>query len=184
MDAARAAVTTPPAFRVRRIRPREWAALRAFRLRALAADPRAFGATLDEEAALGEEAWRERAREGAEGPLRLVAVAAEAGSGAWLGMVGGRRLEEGEWEVVSLWTAPEGRGRGVGDALVRFAVAWAGEAGASRVVLWVTTENAAAARLYARCGFAPEGEATQGRRDPSRWFQKMARPAPGRRVGR
>ena len=122
------------AFHVRRVRPDEWPALRAFRLRALATDPRAFGATLAEEEALPDDAWRERARKGAQGPDDLVAVAEDA-SGAWLGMVGGRRLEAPhEREVIALWTAPEARGRGVGEALLRFVARWAEDAGAGRVV--------------------------------------------------
>lgn len=162
--------------RIRRIRADEGPALRAFRLRALAADPRAFGATLAEESALPDEEWRGRAAAGAEGPDALLAVAEEPDSGAWRGMLGGRRLAEapGEWELISIWTAPEARGRRVAEALVRFGIRWARGAGASRVVLWVTTENVAAGRLYGRCGFRPEGAPTQGRRDPSRWFQKMA----------
>lgn len=160
--------------RVRRIRPDEWRALRAFRLRALATDPRAFGATLAEEDSMPEAAWQARARDGAEGSLLMAAVAEDA-RGAWLGMVGGRKLDApGEWELISLWTAPEARGRGVAEALLRHGIAWAREAGAARVVLWYVTENEGAARVYARCGFARDGEATQGRRDPTRWFQKMA----------
>lgn len=164
---------------VRRVRPEEWPTLRAFRLRALAADPRAFGATLEEEEHMPDDAWRARALEGASGGERLFAVA-EDRTGAWKGMVGGRRLDApGEWEIIALWVAPEARGRGIGEALVYFALAWARDSGAERVVLWVTTENPGAARVYERCGFAREGEATQGRRDPTRWFQKMGRDAKG-----
>ena len=164
--------------RVRRIRPDEWRALRAFRLRALATDPRAFGATLAEEEAMPDEAWQARARDGTAGGLLLTAVA-EDDAGAWVGLVGGRKLDEpGEWELISLWTAPEARGRGVAEALLRHGIAWAARSGASRVVLWYVTENEAAARVYARCGFRPEGPARQGTRDPTRWFQKMERPLP------
>lgn len=166
--------------RVRRVRPDEWNVLRGLRLRALATDPRAFGATHAEESALPDEEWRARAARGAEGDESMLAVAEDGAGGAWLGMIGGRRLAEspGEWELISIWTAPEARGRGVAEALVRFGVAWALASGARRVVLWVISENAAAGRLYARCGFLPEGEATQGRRDPTRSFQKMGLDAP------
>ena len=154
---------------VRPVRPDDWARLRDVRLRALATDPRAFGATHADEAAFPEATWRER---GAGGPDRVTFVAERAG--AWAGIVtaldGG-----GVVEVVGLWTAPEHRGAGVGRALMDAAHAWARARGAARVELWLNVENTDARRLYDACGYLPEGGPRQGTRDPTRWFQKMGR---------
>lgn len=152
----------------RRVRPGEWARLKQLRLRALESDPRAFGATLDEERALPDEAWRERAQAPDERPFFV----AEEGD-AWLGMIGGRAHEDGSHELVSMWTAPEARGRGAGGALVRAGIGWARSRGATGLHLWVIGENEPARRLYEKHGFVRAGGPVQGRRDPSRWFQRM-----------
>lgn len=158
---------------VRPVRPEEWARLRDFRLRALATDPGAFGATHAEEAAMPEARWRERA-EGAPGRATFVA---ERPDGGWAGIVTALEAGGGAAEVVGLWTAPEARGAGVGRALVEAAHAWARARGAARLVLWLDERNAPARRLYEACGYVPAGEPRQGRTDPSRRFQRMERDA-------
>jgi len=64
----------------------------------------------------------------------------------------------GEGEFRMLAVAPEARGRGVGDALVRHALDRFRAAGLRRVVLCSLAEMAAAHRIYRRLGFvrAPE----------------------------
>ena len=156
---------------VRRVRADEWALLRETRLRALATDPRAFGATLEEESALPEDEWRARAA-GAPGRVALVA---ERG-GRWAGIASARD-DGGAVEVLGLWVAPEARGLGVGRALLEAAGDWAKARGAARLVLWVNGENAHALRLYEACGYARLSGPHQGKRDPSRWFWMMGRSA-------
>jgi len=53
----------------------------------------------------------------------------------------------------------EARGRGVGAALLRFAVARARARGARAVRLTTNEQNEAAQRFYGREGFVPESEA-------------------------
>jgi GNAT superfamily N-acetyltransferase len=143
----------------------EAARLRELRLRALAADPSAFGARHEEEAALPLDAWQARQA----GATWWVA---EEG-GRWLGLLAGRVHDDGARELVSLWVAPEARGRRVGDALLDAGAAWARAAGATRVHLWSNAANAPALRLYERAGFAPTGPPVPGTRDPSRMLQRM-----------
>jgi GNAT superfamily N-acetyltransferase len=155
---------------VRPVRPDEWEHWRAFRLRALATDPRAFGAFLAEEEAQPEAWWIDRVTPT---PTNIRFVAEEAG--AWLGTCG-LGVKEGEPEVWGMWVAPEGRGRGVGQLLLRAAEERARAQGATTLTLWVNLEQSAAHALYRRAGFADEGAPWQGTRDPTRRYQKMRKP--------
>jgi ribosomal protein S18 acetylase RimI-like enzyme len=57
-----------------------------------------------------------------------------------------------------MYVAPEGRGRGVGDALLRHVVAAARQdPELTQIVLTVTDTNARATALYERAGFASFG---------------------------
>ena len=144
---------------VRRIRADEGRALREIRLGALRDAPEAFGSSLAREEPLTDVEWDERARQSAEGEERA-AFAAERG-GRWIGLVGGFRPHPGSprVELISMWTDPAERGRGVGRALVDAVVDHARATGASQVYLWVMRGNPAALALYEACGFRPgEGE--------------------------
>lgn len=155
--------------RVRDVEPHEWARWRAFRLRALATDPPAFGATLAEEEAQPEAWWIERATPGPHG-ARFVAEDADA----WLGTAGVAMKDHGP-ELLGMWVAPEARGRGVGALLLRAAEERARATGARRLTLWVNTENAYALALYHREGYAPDGPPVRGTRDPTRTFQMLSK---------
>ena len=62
-----------------------------------------------------------------------------------------------EAEIVNVAVAPTARGRGIGRALVRSAVAAAASCGARAVYLEVRESNAVARRLYEAEGFAVAG---------------------------
>lgn len=63
------------------------------------------------------------------------------------------------------------RGRGVGSALVRAAIAWARAHGLHKLCLAVFANNAAAIALYRKCGFTEEGRLVQQyrRANGERW---------------
>jgi GNAT superfamily N-acetyltransferase len=126
--------------------------LREIRLRALRDSPDAFASTYEREAAFSPAEWAGRL--GAPGSRWWVA---ENGDGADVGLVC-VFLEGAGAHLVSMWVAPEARGRGVGSLLADEAVAWARAAGAQRVRLWAVDGNHAARALYARKGFVPTGE--------------------------
>lgn len=135
--------------------PDGWARWRDVRLRALAADPGAFGARLSDWSGDGdrEARWRNRLEQVAANALAMR-------SGTAVGQVSGAGpAEDGSVELLSMWVAPEARGVGVGDALVDAIVSWAHTAGARRVVLSVKEHNEMALALYRRRGFAATGEA-------------------------
>jgi ribosomal protein S18 acetylase RimI-like enzyme len=112
--------------------------LRRLRLRALLEDPAAFGSGFDETAARPPASWTEQLAN-----LPTVVAVLE---GRDVGMV--RGVPGSPWELISLWVAPEVRGRGVGERLVHALVERVGP-----LELSVRLDNAAAQRLYARLGF-------------------------------
>lgn len=60
--------------------------------------------------------------------------------------------------LISMWVAPQGRGRGIGRRLTYAVLEWAHATERSRVALGVHTTNLAAKALYARMGFEPTTE--------------------------
>jgi ribosomal protein S18 acetylase RimI-like enzyme len=104
-----------------------------------------------------------------ERPLPLDAVLAEArggrdgivlvardAEGRIVGMASGRLMVE-EVHVIRLAVDEASRRQGVGRALLDGLVTWAGERGASAVLLEVRDGNVAARTLYAAAGFVAEG---------------------------
>ncbi|WP_242658144.1 GNAT family N-acetyltransferase [Klenkia brasiliensis] len=137
--------------------------MRDVRLRALAADPDAFGPTLDGERDLAADRWRERVT-----------------GAAWflshpLGLVGATR-EDDDAVLSGMWVSPTARGQGVGRLLVGAVDAWAAGQGATRLVARVFDDNAPALGLWAALGFAVDGPVVVSRRDPSRTWRTWVRP--------
>jgi ribosomal protein S18 acetylase RimI-like enzyme len=130
---------------VRRIGPDDWADWRELRHRALAEDREAFAASVTGWTGErdSEPQWRERL---AGSPACFVAYV----DGRPVATVGATP-HESSVELVSMWVAPEARGRGVGAALV---AAVREHAGARPVRLRVMAGNEPAVTLYARQGFA------------------------------
>ena len=136
---------------VRRVRDDEWETLRDVRLRALADAPDAFATTHAEAAARPDQWWRDWAAASAAGDSQAMYLAWVDGQPVGIaGVFGdGRRFD-----VISMWTDPATRGRGVASALLEAAIAFAGDA---PVFLSVTETNETARRLYERRGFVSTG---------------------------
>lgn len=163
---------------VRRIRADEAVSLRAFRLRALAEAPTAFGSTLARETSFADATWQERAERGASGIDSVTFVAEH--EGRWVGLASGLAFDpdvpdDARPELVSMFVAPEARGRALGEALVDAVVDWAASRRATGLCLWVTATNAAAIRLYEKCGFRPTGEEKPLAHSPALMLVRMAR---------
>lgn len=125
--------------------------LRALRLRALADAPDAFATTLAEAEALDDPRWEDQA-------VTLPTFVWCEGT-VDLGMV---RIAPHDADpeavyLISMWVAPEARGRGVADALVAEVIAWARSRGKRRVFLDVGERNRPARALYERAGFVVSG---------------------------
>jgi ribosomal protein S18 acetylase RimI-like enzyme len=136
---------------VQRVRSDEWELLRDLRLRALADAPEAFATTHAEAQARPADWWRDWTERSASeaGQAMFVAHDGDAAVGI-VGVYGGR----GRFDVISMWTDPAHRGKGVGSALLHAAVAFAEGA---PVFLSVTDGNDDARRLYERHGFVATG---------------------------
>lgn len=139
------------AVEIRRLEPDDWAVWRAVRLKALREAPYAFGSAIADWQGAGdvEVRWRHR--------LEAVAfnVVAEV-DGRAVGQASGTTPDaSGDVGLISMWVAPEARGRGIGEALVSAVADWAADQGATAVVLEVKRTNAAAIALYHRLGFEP-----------------------------
>lgn len=130
--------------------PDNWRTWRELRLRALAEAPYAFGSRLEDWQHAPEAEWRKRLS--LPGSHNIIA----SFEGNPVGMVTGAPLEE-SYKIISLWVAPEGRGRGVGDALIAEVIRWAATLGIGQLYLDVLERNAYAIRLYTRHGFLDAG---------------------------
>jgi ribosomal protein S18 acetylase RimI-like enzyme len=143
--------------RIRRVEPEAWRELADLRLRALADAPSAFSSTLAEARLRSDRQWRDWTARLAAG-VATIGFVADDGEALHGLVVGYERTEQPERvALVSLWVAPESRGRGLGSALVERVVEWAEDRGADAVTLWVNEENAAAVGLYERAGFTATG---------------------------
>ena len=144
------------------------------RLRALSADPSAFGSTYAEESRLTDAEWVDlavqRTSEGSTVRLAFVDDAACGIVGAFF--EGSDRTSA---RLVSMWVAKEMRGRGIGEALVDAAIAWAMECGARTMVLTVTSNNGTATRFYGRLGFEKTGHTEPYPNDPTLLEHEMSR---------
>jgi GNAT superfamily N-acetyltransferase len=146
------------AFVVRRVASGDVHTLKATRLAALFDTPFAFGSTHAVEAAQSDEHWKQRVARASRGSESAMFLAT-AGDDV-LGLVGGYRPDPAVQvvELVSMWTAPHARRRGVGRALALSVIEWATATGADSVALWVTIGNEPAEAFYASLEFVPTGE--------------------------
>jgi ribosomal protein S18 acetylase RimI-like enzyme len=142
------------------------------RLCALLDAPSAFGSTYAREAAFGDHEWARRVER----------WSGEQGIG-FLGMDGdkpcgiaGALLEDaGQAQLVSMWTAPEYRERGVGRLLVEAVAGWAARRGVHTLRLMVTSKNEPALRFYGRLAFTRTGRVEPYPNDPALVEWEMAR---------
>lgn len=138
---------------IHRLGPDDWQRLSVIRLRALNDSPESFWATADQEADLTPEQWRERLSN--PGVVNIVAV--DDGRDVGLAVGAPHHALPDAAGMYSVWVAPEGRGKGIGAAVISEVIGWAREAGYRSIYLDVSDVNVAAKRLYAQAGFTPTG---------------------------
>ena len=152
---------------IRRIGADDAAMLRDVRLRALAADPTAFAATLAEEEAKPAEWWAEWASEDSAGDGAVTFLAVDGDRA--VGIVAAFAFEDEPFDalLVAMWVDPARRGGGIGYRLVRKIQRWAFARGLRSVGLSVAEERAPARALYRKCGFRETGVTKRLRSNPS-----------------
>lgn len=152
-----------------RITADDWRLLRRLRLAALEEASYAFSQQLSDWTGPGDTEARWRSRLTAV-PFNVVAYLA----GSEAGIVSGATPTTSNAQLVSLWVAPEARGRGVGDALIHTIIDWARGNGARAMHLDVFADNAHAIRLYQRHGFVDRGPKPASHvDDPTRVERRM-----------
>jgi ribosomal protein S18 acetylase RimI-like enzyme len=129
-----------------RLGPQDWERFRRVRLASLAESPHAFGSQSDEVAQRPQSSWT--------GQLGVLPTWVIPGEDQDIGVV---RVDPGVPELISLWVAPEGRGKGLGKQLIHQVMAWAQESGHVSLELCVKTENLPAVGLYRALGFEELG---------------------------
>jgi GNAT superfamily N-acetyltransferase len=160
---------------VRAARSEDWQRLRDLRLRALADSPDAFRATLDATSSRIDPDWAEQARTTAERADAESWIAER--DGVPVGQAHSYLRDDGAGMGISaMWVAPEGRGAGVGGALLAAAEEWGRAHGCSTVYLFVAEGNGPARRLYEGSGYHPTGEDRPLRDGSALTCAEMAKP--------
>jgi ribosomal protein S18 acetylase RimI-like enzyme len=125
------------------LRPATLDTVRPLRLRALRADPDAFGSTLAGEQDRPDADWDFWVDDS------LIAFDGDTPVG-----MANLKIDGDHARLFGMWVAPEARGRGVAEALARALIERAGD---RPITLCVAEGAHAARRLYDRLGFTPTG---------------------------
>jgi ribosomal protein S18 acetylase RimI-like enzyme len=149
------------------------------RLRALADTPSAFGSTYGREVQLTDAQWLERTAQWTDqwthhGSTIFLAIDGSIACG-----VAGSFLQPDDparAQLVSMWTAPTHRRRGIGRLLVDRVMAWARSRHSRTLSLNVTSNNQPAIWFYERLGFTPTGHTQPYGNDPALLEYEMSRP--------
>jgi GNAT superfamily N-acetyltransferase len=146
--------------RIEYVRAGDAARLRELRLASLQADPGAFGATYESDAAQPASWWERGATLSDAGVEQRMYVVVE--DGRWLGLALVRPDDDSPGDAVlnAMWVAPEARGRGAARALCDACAQWAAERGFSALNAAIVAGNEPARRAYESAGFVPSHEAT------------------------
>ncbi|HEY6306735.1 MAG TPA: GNAT family N-acetyltransferase [Candidatus Angelobacter sp.] len=147
---------------------------KAVRLRALQDTPSAFGSTYAKESQLTDADWIKRADKW-NGERAILYLAMDEGAACG---IAGTHLDPNDASrahLISMWTAPTHRKRGVGRLLVNQILGWARLRNASTLLLMVTSNNEPAIVFYQRLGFTRTGRTEPYPNDPSLVEHEMSR---------
>ena len=128
-----------------------WRRLNSSRERTVRDSPDAFGSTLAEILSVSQEQWIEQL----EKLPTFVACEQDIDTGMARASFASDSAEA--W-LISMWIAPDFRGRRVGEQLVRAVIALARDRGCTKMFLEVVDHMVPAISLYERLGFSPTGD--------------------------
>jgi ribosomal protein S18 acetylase RimI-like enzyme len=147
------------------------------RLRALQDAPHAFGSTYAREIQFTDTEWVQRVeRWNGESGVGFLAMDEDIGCG-----IAGSFLDQKDAtsaHLISMWTAPTHRERGIGRLLVNAVADWARSRDAHILLLMVTSNNERAIRFYERLGFTRTGRIEPYANDPDVIEYEMSLPIP------
>jgi ribosomal protein S18 acetylase RimI-like enzyme len=151
------------------------AVFKAIRLCALQDTPNAFGSTFARESQYSDDEWKNRViRWNGESGIGFLAFE----DGAACGIAGCflHSDDPSHAQLISMWTAPTHRERGIGRMLIDEVAGWARKRGATVLDLFVVSSNEPARRFYERLGFVRTGRTRPYPNDPATDEYEMARP--------
>ena len=159
---------------VRPLTPSDLDSYRTLMLEAYAMASDAFTSTRDERAALPDAWWRKRLGEANDLAATFGAFDNERLIGTVTMEYADRTKTRHKAHLVGMYVVPDARGVGAGRALVLAALDHArGRTGVVVVTLTHSLGNAAAAALYAACGFVAFGVEPMAIREGSRYIDKV-----------
>jgi len=150
--------------------PDEWTRLRDIRLRALQADPEAFGATFETESAYEQDDWRGMFSKA----NYLVAVINDVDV-ATMSIENLKGPAEDACWIGGCWVDASLRGQGVMRTFMTYVDNQAQERAWTRQGLGVWQDNLDALTAYERLGFTKRGEPQPSTRQPGKFYQRMFR---------
>jgi len=142
---------------VRTLRPDDWPAYKALRLRSLQDAPSAFGSTLALELSRPDHEWTERVNLSPTSGNDCALFVEVDGVPSGLVWAKVDASDPDTVNIFQMWVAPEVRGRGLGGALLSAAINWAKQHRARFAKLGVTCGDTPAVRMYRRAGFCEIG---------------------------
>ena len=157
------------------ITPQTALVFKAARLRALQDVPSAFGSTYGKESQLTDADWISRATRW-NGERSILYLAMDDGIACGIAGTHLDRDDATRAHLISMWTAPAYRQRGVGRMLVDEVVKWAHLRGARTLLLMVTSQNDPARLFYQRLGFTLTGRTEPYPNDLALIELEMSRP--------
>ncbi len=130
-----------------------WEDFRTLRLKALQQDSKAFGSSYEEEVTYGKETWIGRIES-------VIFALIDDRPVGMISIIKRNRIKTGHAaDIFGMYVAPDYRGKGIGDDLVKNAISVASKFdGVIKVVLSVNPKQEAALNLYRKNGFEVAGE--------------------------
>jgi len=158
-----------------RITPRNALIFKAVRLRALQDTPSAFGSTYAKESQLADTEWVARAGN-MDGERSIGFLAIDVGAACGIAACFLDQADATQAHLISMWTAPTHRQRGVGRMLVDKLLEWTRERKVCALRLMVVCNNETAIKFYEHLGFTRTGRTESYPNDPALIEYEMSRP--------
>jgi ribosomal protein S18 acetylase RimI-like enzyme len=147
---------------------------KAIRLRALQDSPSAFGSTYAKESQLSDAEWLNRAINW-NGESRTMFLALDGNEACGIAGSYTDPNDATRAQLISMWTAPTHRQRGIGRLLINEILAWARQRNVRTLQLMVTSSNETAIRFYDGLGFTRTGHTEPYPNDPALIEYEMSR---------